>query len=85
MNPKHTNTPQRKFKFTALVLFAAAIFLLLTAPWGNTTSYHRLLLFLLFICILLHALNLRKLHIQQWEQAQKAADSAVKQQDFIAI
>ena len=73
MNNQRPNPPRKKIKPTDLILFAVAIFLLFMTPWGNTNSYHRLMLFLYFLCVLLRFSNIRKQKMREFEHTAEAA------------
>ena len=51
MTNQRPNPPRKNIKLADLVLFAVAIFLIFMTPWGNTNSYHRLMLFLYVVCV----------------------------------
>ena len=80
MNNQRPNPPRKKIKPTDLILFAVAIFLLFMTPWGNTNSYHRLMLFLYFLCVLLRFSNIRKQKMREFEHKRKMEERAAMQQ-----
>ena len=80
MNNQRPNPPRKKIKPTDLILFAVAIFLLFMTPWGNTNSYHRLMLFLYFLCVLLRFSNLRKQKMREFAHKRKMEERAAMQQ-----
>lgn len=85
MNNQRPNPPRKKIKPTDLILFAVAIFLLLMTPWGNTNSYHRLMLFLYFLCVLLRFSNIRKQKMREFEHKRKMEERAAMQQATEAL
>ncbi len=80
MNNQRPNPPRKKIKLADLVLFAVAIFLIFMTPWGNTNSYHHLMLFLYVLCVLLRFSNLRKQKIRELERKRKMEERAAMQQ-----
>ena len=85
MNNQRPNPPRKKIKPTDLILFAVAIFLLFMTPWGNTNSYHRLMLFLYFLCVLLRFSNIRKQKMREFEHKRKMEERAAMQQATEAL
>lgn len=85
MNNQRPNPPRKKIKPTDLILFAVAIFLLFMTPWGNTNSYHRLMLFLYFLCVLLRFSNIRKQKMREFEHKRKMEERAAMQQSAEAL
>lgn len=85
MNNQRPNPPRKKIKPTDLILFAVAIFLLFMTPWGNTNSYHRLMLFLYFLCVLLRFSNIRKQKMREFEHKRKMEKRAAMQQATEAL
>lgn len=85
MNNQRPNPPRKKIKPTDLILFAVAIFLLFMTPWGNTNSYHRLMLFLYFLCVLLRFSNIRKQKMREFEHKRKIEERAAMQQATEAL
>ena len=85
MNNQRPNPPRKKIKPTDLILFAVAIFLLFMTPWGNTNSYHRLMLFLYFLCVLLRFSNIRKQKMREFEHKRKMEERAAMQQSTEAL
>lgn len=85
MNNQRSNPPRKKIKPTDLILFAVAIFLLFMTPWGNTNSYHRLMLFLYFLCVLLRFSNIRKQKMREFEHKRKMEERAAMQQSAEAL
>ena len=85
MNNQRPNPPRKKIKPTDLILFAVAIFLLFMTPWGNTNSYHRLMLFLYFLCVLLRFSNIRKQKMREFEHNRKMEERAAMQQATEAL
>lgn len=85
MNNQRPNPPRKKIKPTDLILFAVAIFLLFMTPWGNTNSYHRLMLFLYFLCVLLRFSNIRKQKMREFEYKRKMEERAAMQQATEAL
>lgn len=85
MNNQRPNPPRKKIKPTDLILFAVAIFLLFMPPWGNTNSYHRLMLFLYFLCVLLRFSNIRKQKMREFEHKRKMEERAAMQQATEAL
>ena len=68
MTNQRPNPPRKNIKLADLVLFAVAIFLIFMTPWGNTNSYHRLMLFLYVVCVLLRFSNIRKQKMREYYQ-----------------
>ena len=85
MSNQRPNPPRKKIKPTDLILFAVAIFLLFMTPWGNTNSYHRLMLFLYFLCVLLRFSNIRKQKMREFEHKRKMEERAAMQQATEAL
>lgn len=85
MNNQRPDPPRKKIKPTDLILFAVAIFLLFMTPWGNTNSYHRLMLFLYFLCVLLRFSNIRKQKMREFEHKRKMEERAAMQQATEAL
>ena len=85
MNNQRPNPPRKKIKPTDLILFAVAIFLLFMTPWGNTNSYHRLMLFLYFLYVLLRFSNIRKQKMREFEHKRKMEERAAMQQATEAL
>lgn len=85
MNNQRPNPPRKKIKPTDLILFAVAIFLLFMTPWGNTNSYHRLMLFLYFLCVLLRFSNIRKQKMREFEHKRKMEERAAMKQATEAL
>lgn len=85
MNNQRPNPPRKKIKPTDLILFAVAIFLLFMTPWGSTNSYHRLMLFLYFLCVLLRFSNIRKQKMREFEHKRKMEERAAMQQATEAL
>lgn len=85
MNNQRPNPPRKKIKPTDLILFAVAIFLLFMTPWGNTNSYHRLMLFLYFLCVLLRFSNIRKQKMREFGHKRKMEERAAMQQATEAL
>ena len=54
-------------------------------PWGNTNSYHRLMLFLYFLCVLLRFSNIRKQKMREFEHKRKMEERAAMQQATEAL
>lgn len=79
MNNQRPNPPRKNIKLADLVLFAVAIFLIFMTPWGNTNSYHHLMLFLYVLCVLLRFSNLRKQKIREFEHKRKMEERAAMQ------
>lgn len=80
MNNQRPNPPRKNIKLADLVLFAVAIFLIFMTPWGNTNSYHRLMLFLYVVCVLLRFSNIRKQKMREFEHKRKMEERAAMQQ-----
>ena len=78
-NQRH-NPPRKNIKLADLVLFAVAIFLIFMTPWGNTNNYHRLMLFLYVVCVLLRFSNIRKQKMREFEHKRKMEERAAMQQ-----
>lgn len=76
MNNQRPNPPRKNIKLADLVLFAVAIFLIFMTPWGNTNSYHRLMLFLYVVCVLLRFSNIRKQKMREFEHKRKMEERA---------
>lgn len=79
MNNQQPNGPKRNIKLADLVLFAVAIFLIFMTPWGNTNSYHHLMLFLYVLCVLLRISNIRKQKIREFEHKRRMEERAAMQ------
>lgn len=79
MNNQQPNGPKRNIKLADLVLFAVAIFLIFMTPWGNTNSYHHLMLFLYVLCVLLRISNIRKQKIREFEHKRRMEERAALQ------
>ena len=79
MNNQRPNPPRKNIKLADLVLFAVAIFLIFMTPWGNTNSYHRLMLFLYVVCVLLRFSNIRKQKMREFEHKRKMEERAAMQ------
>lgn len=80
MNNQRPNPPRKNIKLADLVLFAVAIFLIFMTPWGNTNSYHHLMLFLYVLCVLLRFSNIRKQKMREFEHKRKMEERAAMQQ-----
>lgn len=80
MTNQRPNPPRKNIKLADLVLFAVAIFLIVMTPWGNTNSYHRLMLFLYVVCVLLRFSNIRKQKMREFEHKRKMEERAAMQQ-----
>lgn len=80
MTNQRPNPPRKNIKLADLVLFAVAIFLIFMTPWGNTNSYHRLMLFLYVVCVLLRFSNIRKQKMREFEHKRKMEERAAMQQ-----
>lgn len=85
MNNQRPNPPRKNIKLADLVLFAVAIFLIFMTPWGNTNSYHHLMLFLYVLCVLLRFSNLRKQKIRELERKRKMEERAAMQKATEAL
>ena len=79
MTNQRPNPPRKNIKLADLVLFAVAIFLIFMTPWGNTNSYHRLMLFLYVVCVLLRFSNIRKQKMREFEHKRKMEELAAMQ------
>lgn len=79
MNNQRPNPPRKNIKLADLVLFAVAIFLIFKTPWGNTNSYHHLMLFLYVLCVLLRFSNIRKQKMREFEHKRKMEERAALQ------
>ena len=80
MTNQRPNPPRKNIKLADLVLFAVAIFLIFMTPWGNTNSYHRLMLFLYVVCVLLRFSNIRKQKMREFEHKSKMEERDAMQQ-----
>ena len=67
---------KKKITLTDLILFLAAIFIMLRTPWGHMDSFDHLILFLYALCVLLRISNLRKMRIREMERERKKAEQA---------
>lgn len=79
MNNQRPNPPRKNLKLADLVLFAVAIFLIFQTPWGNTNSYHHLMLFLYVLCVLLRFSNLRKQKMREFARKRQMEERAAMQ------
>ena len=79
MTNQRPNPPRKNIKLADLILFAVAIFLIFMTPWGNTNSYHRLMLFLYVVCVLLRFSNIRKQKMREFEHKRKMEERAAMQ------
>lgn len=70
------NSKKKKITLTDLILFLAAIFIMLRTPWGHMESFDHLILFLYALCVLLRISNLRKMRMREMEIERKKAEQA---------
>ncbi|WP_394267289.1 hypothetical protein [Anaerotignum sp.] len=76
MNQQQPQRPKRKIKLSDIFLLLVAVFLIYMTPWGETNSFHRLLIFLFFLCFLLRFSNARKQKMREFAMKKKMEEQA---------
>ena len=80
-NQNTPNRPQRpKASRIDLIIMALGILVIWRVDWGNMNSFHYLIMFMFFLCLMLRWGNIRKAEAKKQKQkdyaAQKAAQKA---------